>query len=42
MNKTKKAVVAVSGGMDSCITAAIAKQEYELSFVHIKRVEIFL
>ena len=31
----KKAIVAVSGGMDSCVTAAIAKQEYELSFVHI-------
>ncbi len=31
----KKAVVAVSGGMDSCVTAAIAKQSYELAFIHI-------
>ena len=35
MNNKKKAIVAVSGGMDSCVTAAIAKKEYELSFVHI-------
>ena len=33
--KAKKAVVAVSGGMDSCVTAAIAKQSYELAFIHI-------
>ncbi|SRR5690606_27035922 len=32
--KKKLAVVAVSGGMDSCITAAIAKQDYDLAFVH--------
>jgi 7-cyano-7-deazaguanine synthase len=31
----KKAIVAVSGGMDSCVTAAIAKQECDLSFVHV-------
>jgi 7-cyano-7-deazaguanine synthase len=35
MDKKKKAIVAVSGGMDSCITAAIAQQKYELSFAHI-------
>ena len=35
MEKKKKAIVAVSGGMDSCVTAAIAIQEYDLSFVHI-------
>jgi 7-cyano-7-deazaguanine synthase len=35
MDKKKKAIVAVSGGMDSCVTAAIAKQEYELSFAHV-------
>jgi 7-cyano-7-deazaguanine synthase len=35
MNNKKKAIVAVSGGMDSCVTAAIAKEEYDLSFVHI-------
>ena len=29
------AVVAVSGGMDSCVTAAIAKEMYELAFAHI-------
>lgn len=33
---TKKplAVIAVSGGMDSCVTAAIAAEEYELAFAH--------
>jgi len=35
MNNKKKAIVAVSGGMDSCVTAAIAKENYNLSFVHI-------
>ena len=35
MNVMKKAIVAVSGGMDSCVTSAIAEQDYELSFVHI-------
>jgi 7-cyano-7-deazaguanine synthase len=29
-----KAVVLVSGGMDSCVTAAIAKQSHRLAFVH--------
>ncbi len=29
------AVVAVSGGMDSCVTAAIANQDFELAFAHI-------
>ncbi len=28
------AVVAVSGGMDSCVTAAIANQKYQLVFAH--------
>jgi len=28
------AVVAVSGGMDSCVTAAIAAEEYNLAFAH--------
>lgn len=31
----KLAVVAVSGGMDSCVTAAVANQSYNLAFVHI-------
>ncbi|MHB1686727.1 MAG: 7-cyano-7-deazaguanine synthase QueC [Ignavibacteriaceae bacterium] len=37
MSKIEKeiAVVAVSGGMDSCVTAAIANQNYELAFAHI-------
>lgn len=35
MSKNKLAVVAVSGGMDSCVTAAIANQEYELALAHI-------
>jgi 7-cyano-7-deazaguanine synthase len=29
------AVVLVSGGMDSCVTAAIAAQEYQLAFLHL-------
>ena len=35
MNKNKLAVVAVSGGMDSCVTAAIANQTYKLALIHI-------
>ncbi|MCW9097245.1 MAG: 7-cyano-7-deazaguanine synthase, partial [Ignavibacteriaceae bacterium] len=36
MSKNKDlAVVAVSGGMDSCVTAAIANQNYKLAFAHI-------
>ncbi len=30
----EKAVVLVSGGMDSCVTAAIAAQNYSLAFLH--------
>ena len=30
-----KAIVAVSGGLDSCVTASIAKLEYEIAFAHI-------
>jgi 7-cyano-7-deazaguanine synthase len=33
--KNEIAVVAVSGGMDSCVTAAIADENYELAFAHI-------
>lgn len=33
--KKEYAVVAVSGGMDSCVTAAIANQYYNLAFAHI-------
>lgn len=29
------AVIAVSGGMDSCVTAAIANTNYQLAFAHI-------
>ena len=37
MNSIKKelVVVAVSGGMDSCVTAAIANENYQLAFAHI-------
>jgi 7-cyano-7-deazaguanine synthase len=37
MNSAQKeiAVVAVSGGMDSCVTAAIANEKYQLAFAHI-------
>ena len=36
MSEKKKniAVIAVSGGLDSCVTAAIAKQDYEIAFAH--------
>ena len=37
MSKKEKnlAVVAVSGGMDSCVTATIANHDYQLAFAHI-------
>lgn len=36
MNKLNSAIVLVSGGMDSCVTAAIAKLENdEIAFLHI-------
>jgi 7-cyano-7-deazaguanine synthase len=31
----EKAIVLVSGGLDSCVTAAIAAKKYELAFLHI-------
>lgn len=36
MNKKSKniAVIAVSGGLDSCVTAAIANREYKLALAH--------
>ncbi len=34
-DKREIAVIAVSGGMDSCVTAAIASQTYALAFAHI-------
>jgi 7-cyano-7-deazaguanine synthase len=34
-SKTKLAVVAVSGGMDSCVTTAIANKDYRLALAHI-------
>ncbi len=35
-NKTKRqrAIVLLSGGMDSCVTAAVANEEYKLIFLH--------
>ncbi|MBS3943876.1 MAG: 7-cyano-7-deazaguanine synthase QueC [Melioribacter sp.] len=35
MEKRKLAVVAASGGMDSCITAAIANENYNLALIHV-------
>jgi len=35
IENNKLAVVLVSGGMDSCVTAAIAAQEYEMAFLHV-------
>src|SRR5690349_24611071 len=34
MNEKSKAVVLVSGGMDSCVTAAIARPSQDLAFLH--------
>ena len=34
-NRKELVVVAVSGGMDSCVTAAIANENYLLAFAHI-------
>jgi len=31
----KLAIVLVSGGLDSCVTAAIAAQSYQLAFLHV-------
>jgi 7-cyano-7-deazaguanine synthase len=33
--KTQLAIVLVSGGMDSCVTAAIANETYRLAFLHV-------
>ena len=33
--KKQKAVVLVSGGLDSCVTAAIAHQKYRLALLHL-------
>lgn len=35
MNKKPLAVVLASGGMDSCVTAAIAQQDYTLAMLHM-------
>jgi len=34
MAKKPKAIVLLSGGMDSCVTAAIAKQSHQLALLH--------
>lgn len=35
MEQKPKAVVLVSGGMDSCVTAAIARTSHQLAFLHV-------
>jgi 7-cyano-7-deazaguanine synthase len=35
MKEGKTAVVALSGGLDSCVTAAVASREFELALLHI-------
>ncbi len=35
MKKNKIAVVSLSGGLDSCVTAAIAREEYEIAMLHV-------
>jgi 7-cyano-7-deazaguanine synthase len=35
LNHHKKAVVAVSGGMDSCVTVSIAAESHELYLLHV-------
>ena len=34
-NNTKKAIIALSGGMDSCVCTAIAKLEYDAGVLPI-------
>ena len=34
MTAIKRAIVLVSGGLDSCVTAAVAQQNYALAFFH--------
>ncbi|HUL01440.1 MAG TPA: 7-cyano-7-deazaguanine synthase QueC [Nitrospirota bacterium] len=34
--QNQKAIILVSGGMDSCVTAAIAHENYHLAFLHVK------
>lgn len=34
MAKSQRAVVLVSGGLDSCVTAAVAQQDFSLAFFH--------
>lgn len=33
--KKELAIILVSGGMDSCVTAAIANEQYRLAFLHV-------
>jgi 7-cyano-7-deazaguanine synthase len=33
--KSELAIILVSGGMDSCVTAAIANERYRLAFLHV-------
>ena len=35
LNIQDKAIIALSGGMDSCVTSAIAAKDYELAFLHV-------
>ncbi len=35
MENKRSVVVALSGGMDSCVSAAIASRDYNLAFIHI-------
>jgi 7-cyano-7-deazaguanine synthase len=35
MNNKPIAVVSVSGGLDSCVTAAIARENYDLALMHV-------
>ena len=34
MTEKKLAVILLSGGLDSCVTAAVARQDYQLAFFH--------
>lgn len=35
MSTKDKAIIAVSGGMDSCVSAAIAAKNFDLAFLHV-------
>ena len=35
-NRNRKAIVALSGGIDSCVTLAIAREKYDIAILHVQ------